>query len=238
METRHPHPSAATDPVCGMTVDPAKAGATIEQGDHTQRLWVSAALSIPLIFVATAPMLGIAHPLGLAPAARQYFEFALATPVVLWGGWPFFHKFRLSLKNRSPNMYTLIGLGVGLAYIYSLLAVLDPGLFPPQLREHGGEVGTYFEAAAVIVTLVTLGEVMQLRAMGQTGQAVRRLLELAPNTARRIEGDGREIEVALNDVQVGDRLRVRPGEKVPVDGVVVDGSSHIDESMVTGESVP
>ena len=185
-----------------------------------------------------APMLGLTHPLGLGPAARGYFEFALATPVVLWGGWPFFHKFWLSLKNRSPNMYTLIGLGIGLAYLYSVVAVLAPGLFPQELQEHGGRVGTYFEAAAVIVTLVMLGEVMQLRAMGQTSQAIRHLLALAPNTALRIEADGREVEVPLNEVQVGDKLRVRPGEKVPVDSVCVEGSSNIDESMVTGEPLP
>ena len=229
-------------PKCGMALVPIGAAAAEEDNaelrDLTQRFWVSAALSIPLLFIAMAPMLGLTHPLGLGPAARGYFEFALATPVVLWGGWPFFHKFWLSLKNRSPNMYTLIGLGIGLAYLYSVVAVLAPGLFPQELQEHGGRVGTYFEAAAVIVTLVMLGEVMQLRAMGQTSQAIRHLLALAPNTALRIEADGREVEVPLNEVQVGDKLRVRPGEKVPVDGVCVEGSSNIDESMVTGEPLP
>src|SRR5437667_313305 len=206
--------------------------------DLTQRFWVSAALSIPLLFIAMAPMLGLTHPLGLGPAARGYFEFALATPVVLWGGWPFFHKFWLSLKNRSPNMYTLIGLGIGLAYVYSVVAVAAPGLFPPELRMHGGEVGTYFEAAAIIVTLVSVGEVMQLRAMGQTSHAIRQLLALAPATALRIDAEGREKEISLNEVQAGDRLRVRPGEKIPGDGSVVEGSSNVDESMVTGEPVP
>ena len=157
---------------------------------------------------------------------------------MLWGGWPFFHKFLLSLANRSPNMYTLIGLGVGLAYLYSVAAVLAPAIFPMEMRGHDGTVGTYFEGAAVIVTLVMLGEVLQLRAIGRTSQAVRRLLEMAPNTALRIEADGREVEVPLTDVHVGDRLRVRPGEKIPVDGTCVEGSSAVDESMVTGEPVP
>ncbi|HYN13874.1 MAG TPA: copper-translocating P-type ATPase, partial [Burkholderiales bacterium] len=163
----------------------------------------------------------------------------LATPVVLWGGWPFFRKFALSLRNRSPNMYTLIGLGVALAYLFSVVAVFFPGVFPAEFRMHGGEeVAAYFEAAAVIVTLVLLGEVMQLRALGQTSQAIRQLLQLAPNTALRVEADGREAEVPLSQVQVGDRLRVRPGEKIPVDGTCIEGSSHVDESMVTGEPVP
>src|SRR5437870_1736198 len=234
------HPEVRSDrpgscPKCGMALElvtPLAAGeANPELVDMTRRFWVSAVLSVPLLFIAMAPMFGVMQ-------ARSYFEFALATPVVLWGGWPFFHKFWLSLKNRSPNMYTLIGLGIGLAYLYSVVAVLAPGLFPQELQEHGGRVGTYFEAAAVIVTLVMLGEVMQLRAMGQTSQAIRHLLALAPNTALRIEADGREVEVPLNEVQVGDKLRVRPGEKVPVDGVCVEGSSNIDESMVTGEPLP
>jgi Cu+-exporting ATPase len=178
-----------------------------------------------------APMLG----LGVSP--HPMLEFLLATPVVFWGGWPFFHKFWLSLKNKSPNMYTLIGLGVGLAYVYSVFALFAPQLFPPEFREHHGGVGTYFEAAAVIVTLVMLGEVMQLRAMGQTSQAIRHLLALAPNTALRIE-NGAEREIPLTEVQVGDRLRIRPGERIPVDGAVVEGSSNVDESMITGEPVP
>jgi len=239
------HPEIVQDgpgscPKCGMALVPV-AGSGEEDNselrDHTRRFWVSAALSIPLAFIAMAPMLGVAHPFGLSPGARGYFEFALATPVVLWGGWPFFHKFWLSLEHRSPNMYTLIGLGVGLAYLYSIAAVLAPGLFPAELREHDGRVGTYFEAAAVIVTLVMLGEVMQLRAIGQTSQAIRHLLALAPNTALRIE-DGHEREVPLTEIRVGDKLRVRPGEKIPVDGVVLEGASHVDESMISGEPLP
>ncbi len=229
-------------PKCGMALVPVAGTAAEEENpelrDHTRRFWVSAVLSIPLLFIGMAPMLGFDDPLGLGAGARGYVELVLATPVVLWGGWPFFHKFWLSLEYRSPNMYTLIGLGVGLAYLYSLAAVLAPGMFPPEMREHGGSVGTYFEAAAVIVTLLMLGEVLQLRAMGRTSQAVRALLELAPNTARRIEPDGREVEVPLADVHVGDRLRVRPGEKVPVDGTCIEGASNVDESMVTGESIP
>ena len=238
------HPEVRSDrpgncPKCGMALVPV-AGAeedNAELRDLTRRFWVSAALSIPLLFVTLAPMLGVTLPLGLGAAARGYFELALATPVVLWGGWPFFHKFWLSLKNRSPNMYTLIGLGVGLAYLYSIAAVVAPGLFPAELLEHDGRVGTYFEAAAVIVTLVMVGEVMQLRALGQTSHAIRQLLALAPNTALRIE-NGHEREVPLSEIHVGDKLRVRPGEKIPVDGAVLEGSSHVDESMISGEPVP
>jgi Cu+-exporting ATPase len=226
-------------PKCGMALVPMEGGEAddSELRDMTRRFWASALLGMPLVFVAMAPMLGVVQPLGLSPAVRGYVEFALGTPVVLWGGWPFFHKFWLSLKNKSPNMYTLIGLGVGLAYLYSLFALFAPGLFPHEFREHTGAVGTYFEAAAVIVTLVLLGEVMQLRAIGQTSEAVRQLLALAPNTALRIGAGGREEEVPLSEVQVGDRLRIRPGEKVPVDGAVLEGSSNVDESMVTGEPV-
>jgi Cu+-exporting ATPase len=227
-------------PKCGMALVPL-AGAKEDDAqlrDHTRRFWVSAVLTAPLVFIAMGPYLGVMQPFGLAPKLRSYVELVLGTPVVLWGGWPFFHKFWLSLRNRSPNMYTLIGLGVGVAYVFSVLAVLAPRLFPAEFRMHGGdEVGAYFEAAAVIVTLVLLGEVMQLRALGQTSQAIRQLLELAPNTALRIEGD-QEKEIPLSEVQVGDRLRVRPGEKLPVDGACLEGSSNVDESMITGEPLP
>ena len=226
-------------PKCGMALVPlmeSAAGAEAddpELRDLTRRLWGSALLSAPLVVLAMAPMLGIAPRLHF-PAV----EFLLATPVVLWGGWPFFRKFWASLRHRHPNMYTLIGLGVALAYLYSVAALFAPGLFPAQFRMHGGEVATYFEAAAVIVTLVSVGEVMQLRAMGQTSQAIRQLLALAPNTALRIGADGAESEVPLSEVQAGDRLRVRPGEKIPVDGAVLEGSSNVDESMITGEPLP
>lgn len=223
-------------PKCGMALVPMEAGAEddSELRDLTRRLWVSAVLSTPLLFIAMAPMLGFPVEFKYS----RYVELVLATPVVWWGGWPFFRKFWLSLKNHSPNMYTLIGLGVGLAYVYSVVAVAAPGLFPPELRMHGGEVGTYFEAAAIIVTLVSVGEVMQLRAMGQTSHAIRQLLALAPATALRIDPGGQEREISLNEVHVGDKLRVRPGEKIPVDGSVLEGSSYVDESMVTGEPVP
>ena len=240
------HPEVRSDrpgscPKCGMALVAVAAAEeeNAELRDMTRRFRVSAVLSAPLVVLAMAPYFGFAEPFGLAPKLRSLLEFALGTPVILWGGWPFFRKFALSLRNRSPNMYTLIGLGVALAYLFSLAAVFAPGLFPSEFRMHGGEeVGAYFEAAAVIVTLVLLGEVMQLRALGETSQAIRQLLALAPNTARRVEADGREVEVPLSEVQVGDRLRVRPGEKVPVDGTCVEGSSNVDESMVTGEPIP
>ena len=227
-------------PKCGMALVPV-AGAEedgAELRDMTRRFWVGAVLSAPLVVIAMGPYLGLTQPFGLSPQLKMYFEFALGTPVVLWSGWPFFRKFALSMRNLNPNMYTLVGLGVALAYIFSLFAIFAPGLFPAAFRENGGQVGAYFEAAAVIVTLVLLGEVLQLRAMGQTSQAIRELLALAPNTALRIEADGREVEVPLDQVQVGDKLRVRPGEKVPVDGSCVEGASNVDESMVTGEPVP
>ena len=243
------HPEIVQDgpgscPKCGMALEPMLPGAETEEEnaelrDMTRRFRVGAVLSAPLVVLAMAPYFGFSEPFGLAPKVRGYLELVLGTPVILWGGWPFFRKFALSLRNRSPNMYTLIGLGVALAYLFSLAAVFAPGLFPSEFRMHGGEeVGAYFEAAAVIVTLVLLGEVMQLRALGQTSQAIRQLLALAPNTARRVEADGREVAVPLSEVQVGDRLRVRPGEKVPVDGTCLEGSSNVDESMVTGEPIP
>jgi Cu+-exporting ATPase len=227
-------------PKCGMALVPL-AGTPDDDSelrDMTRRFGVSAALAAPLALLAMAPHVGIAHPLGLGPHVRVYVEFMLATPVVLWGALPFFHKFALSLKNRSPNMYTLIGLGVGVAYLFSVIALFLPGLFPEAFRGHGGQVGVYFEGAAVIVALVLLGEVMQLRAMGQTGRAIQGLLSLAPDTALRVDAGGREVEVPLAQVRVGDRLRVRPGSKIPVDGECVEGSSNVDESMLTGEPMP
>ena len=239
------HPEIVQDkpgscPKCGMALVPiaAQEEENAELRDMTRRFWAGTALSVPLVALAMPPYFGIAEPFGVAPHIRVWLELILGTPVVLWSGWPFFRKFALSLKNRSPNMYTLIGLGVALAYLYSVVAVLAPGLFPEEFLEHGGRVGAYFEAAAVIVTLVLLGEVMQLRALGQTSQAIKQLLALAPNTALRVEADGREVEVPLAQVQVGDRLRVRPGEKVPVDGTCLEGSSNVDESMITGEPIP
>jgi Cu+-exporting ATPase len=239
------HPEIVQDgpgscPKCGMALVPM-AGAQDDDSelrDMTRRFAVSAALAVPLALLAMAPHVGIEHPLGLTPSWRLYVEFVLATPVVLWSALPFFRKFALSLSNRSPNMYTLIGLGVGLAYLFSLVALFAPGLFPETFRGHHGEVGVYFEGAAVIVALVLLGEVLQLRAMGRTNHAIQELLALAPNTAIRVEADGRETEVPIDHVRVGDRLRVRPGTKIPVDGACLEGDSHVDESMVTGEPMP
>ena len=240
------HPQIVRDgpgscPVCGMALVPIAGTGEADGGelrDLTRRFWIGTALTIPLVVLAMAPMIGIMEPFGLAPRSRGWVEFVLGTPVVLWVGWPILHKFWLSLAHKALNMYTLIGLGVGLAYLFSLAAIFFPGLFPEEFREHDGAVGTYFEAAAVIVTLVILGDVLQLRAMGRTSQAVRDLLKLAPNLAWRIREDGSEEQVKLEDVKVGDRLRVKPGEKVPVDGTVLGGASRIDESMVTGEPTP
>jgi Cu+-exporting ATPase len=240
------HPEIVRDapgdcPICGMALVPMDAPQSEDDPglrDLTHRFWTGVALSSPLFVLAMSPMVGIEHPLGLPPPVRGWVEFALATPVVLWCGWPILRKFWLSLATRELNMYTLIGLGVGLAYMFSLVALFAPGLFPAAFREHTGTVGTYFEAAAVIVTLVLLGDVLQTRAMGRTSQAISALLKLAPNLAWRVAEDGSEQQVALNAVVVGDRLRIKPGEKVPVDGVVLEGESHVDESMMTGEPLP
>ena len=228
-------------PLCGMALIPIAGSGQVDDSelrDLKRRLWIGTALSIPLVVLAMSPMIGLHDLFGLQPRVRGWIEFALGSPVVLWVGWPILRKFWLSLTHRALNMYTLIGLGVGLAYLFSLVAVLMPGWFPQEFRMHDGAVGTYFEAAAVIVTLVILGDYLQLRAMGQTSQAIQQLLELAPNLAWRVREDGGEEQVALDAVAVGDRLRVKPGEKVPVDGTVLEGTSRIDESMMTGEPVP
>ncbi len=240
------HPEILRDapgdcPICGMALVPVAGTAEVddsELNDLTHRLWIGIALSIPLVVLAMSPMVGIKEPFGLMPKLRGWIEFVLGTPVVLWVGWPILRKFWLSLAHRALNMYSLIGLGVGLAYLFSLAAIFLPDLFPREFREHDGAVGTYFEAAAVIVTLVILGDVLQLRAMGQTSQAIRELLRLAPNLAWRLREDGTEEQVSLESVVVGDRLRIKPGDKVPVDGTVIDGASRVDESMLTGEPVP
>ena len=240
------HPQIVRDapgscPLCGMALVPIAGTGEADDSelrDLIRRFWTGTVLSIPLVVLAMAPMIGIMEPFGLAPRMRGWVEFVLGTPVVLWAGWPILKKFWLSLTHWALNMYTLIGLGVGLAYLFSLVAIFFPQFFPEEFREHDGAVGTYFEAAAVIVTLVILGDVLQLRAMGRTSQAVRDLLKLAPNLAWRLRPDGTEEQVKLDEVKVGDRLRIKPGEKVPVDGTVLEGSSRIDESMVTGEPVP
>jgi len=225
-------------PICGMALEPRTVSLEDEESPElarmTRRFWVSAALSLPVLVIA----MGRHLVAGWDSPALGWIEMALATPVVLWGAWPFFVKAWRSVVHRSLNMFTLIGLGVGVAYLYSLVAQLFPGLFPDSFRGETGEVGVYFEAAAVIATLVLLGQVMELRARHRTGAAIRALLDLAPKTARQIDEEGNERDVALEDVQAGDRLRVRPGEKVPVDGVVEEGSSAVDESMVSGEPIP
>ena len=203
----------------------------------TRRFWVALALSIPVFALEMGGHLADLHAL-LPEALSNWIQLALATPVALWAGWPFFERGWASLKNRNLNMFTLIALGVGVAWAYSVVATVAPGLFPPAFRSAHGAVAVYFEAAAVITTLVLLGQVLELRAREQTGGAIRALLDLAPKTARLVHGDGADEEVALDAVKIGDALRVRPGEKVPLDGEVIEGRSAVDESMLTGESMP
>ena len=242
------HPQIVRDepgscPICGMALEPmtvtADEGPDPELIGMTRRFWIGLALTAPLLVFMIGDMLP-GQPLRhlVSPRVAAWTQLALATPVVLWCGWPFFVRGWQSLVNRSLNMFTLIALGTGLAYAYSVVATLAPGLFPAAFRTHGGEVGLYFEAAAVITVLVLLGQVLELRARSQTSGAIRSLLGLAPRTARRVRASGGDEDVALEAIQVGDRLRVRPGEKVAVDGVVVEGASAVDESMVTGEPIP
>src|SRR6056297_593198 len=240
-EVREPGP--ADCPLCGMALEPETVSLepedTSELDDMTRRFWIGAALTMPILVLAMGGMVPGVDMNALVPhGIRVWLELALATPVVLWCGWPFLVRGVRSVQRRSLNMFTLIGLGVSVAYLYSVVATVAPGIFPPSFRSESGQVGVYFEAAAMIVTLVLLGQVMELRARSSTNRAIKSLLELAPNTARRIDEDDNEDDVPLDEVEVGDRLRIRPGEKVPVDGRVVDGRSSIDESMLTGESVP
>ena len=228
-------------PICGMALEPREV--TAEEANPeliamTRRFWISAFLTVPLFVLAMSRMLPESWSGLIAGRTLSWIEFLLATPVVLWGGWPFFVRGWQSIVNRSPNMFTLIAIGTGTAYIHSTIAAFFPGVFPDSFRSHSGEVDLYFEAAAVIVTLVLLGQVLELRARNQTGAAIRALLGLAAKTARRVRDDGCEEDVPLEQVHAGDRLRVRPGEKIPVDGVVVEGSSFVDESMISGEPVP
>jgi Cu+-exporting ATPase len=241
------HPEIVRDepgncPICGMALEPRTVVAeetNPELVDMSRRFWISALVTLPLFVLAMSRMFFTERLAALFPGRTLSFvEFALATPVVLWGGWPFFVRMWQSIVNRSLNMFTLIGIGTGTAYVYSAVATFFPHLFPDSFRSHHGEVDLYFEAASVIVTLVLLGQVLELRARSQTGAAIRALLGLAPKTARRIAAGGAEEDVPLDSVQVGDRLRVRPGEKVPVDGLVVDGTSFVDESMISGEPLP
>ncbi len=219
-------------PICGMALEPrtvtAEEGPNPELADMTRRLWVSAALTLSVVVLG----------MGMRAGGGALTQLALAAPVVLWGGWPFFVRGWKSLVLRSLNMFTLISLGVGVAFLYSVVAALAPGIFPTSLRMANGEVAVYFEASASIVTLVLVGQVLELRARSRTGAALRALLGLAPKTARRVGPEGRDEDVPLDAIRPGDRLRVRPGEKIPVDGVVLEGSSAIDESMISGEPIP
>jgi Cu+-exporting ATPase len=217
----------------------AEEEANPELVDMTRRFWFSLVLSVPLLLLAMSDMIpGQPMQHRFSPRLLNWIQFFLATPVVLWGGWPFFQRGWQSLVNRSLNMFTLISVGVGAAYLYSVVATLVPDIFPPSFYGHAGTVAVYFEAAAVITTLVLLGQVLELRARSQTSSAIRALLGLSPKVARLIHADGTEEDVPLERVHAGDRLRVRPGEKVPVDGVVLEGATSIDESMVTGEPIP
>jgi len=228
-----------TCPLCGMALEPAMP--SLEEGEHPEltdfrrRFWWSLPLSVATMALAMLAMTPVLH--GLSPDLRVWIELALATPVVLWAGWPFLQRWAQSIRHRSPNMWTLIGTGVLAAYGYSVVATIAPGLFPPSFQQHG-HVGVYFEAAAMIISLTLLGQLMELRARAKTSAAIKALLGLAPKTARVLREDGREEDIEITALQPGDRVRVRPGEKVPVDGTVVDGRSSIDESMLTGEPVP
>jgi Cu+-exporting ATPase len=237
-EIRRPGPG--TCPICGMALEPAEPtaddGPNPELIDFTRRLWVSAVLAVPLLLISMgAEMMGL-HlvPMQWSP----WVQLALTAPIVLWAGWPFFERGWVSLFSRHYNMFTLIAIGVGAAFLYSLVATVAPGLFPAGFRQHGGMVPVYFEAAGVVVALVLLGQVLEMRARAATGRAIRALLNLAPKTAQRIDANGNDHEVALSEVVKGDRLRVRPGEAVPVDGAVIEGRSSVDESMLTGEPAP
>ncbi|MCW6027024.1 heavy metal translocating P-type ATPase [Stenotrophomonas sp. SRS1] len=228
-----------TCPICGMALEPMMPtldeGESPELTDFRRRFWWSLPLSVATMTLAMLAMTPLLH--GLSPDLRVWIELALATPVVLWAGWPFLQRWAQSIRNRSPNMWTLIGTGVLAAYGYSVVATIAPGLFPPSFQQHG-HVGVYFEAAAVIISLTLLGQLMELRARAKTSAAIKALLGLAPKTARVLRDDGHEEDVDITALQPGDRLRVRPGEKVPVDGTVLEGRSSIDESMLTGEPVP
>jgi Cu+-exporting ATPase len=228
-------------PICGMALEPADAtgdrGPNPELIDMTRRLWIGLGLAIPVVVLEMGGHLANLHML-VGPAVSNWIQLALATPVVMWAGWPFFVRGWQSLVSRNLNMFTLIAMGTGVAWLYSMVATTAPGVFPAAFRGPDGAVAVYFEAAAVITVLVLLGQVLELRAREQTSGAIRALLDLAPKTARRVRADGSDEDVALDAVNVGDRLRVRPGEKVPVDGVLLEGRSSLDESMVTGESMP
>lgn len=242
------HPQIIRDgpgscPICGMALEPLTASLeeteNTELKDMSRRFWVAVVLTIPVLVLGMSELIPGQPLQRLVPMSTlAWLQFVLASPVVLWAGWPFFVRAWYSIVNRSLNMFSLIGLGVGVGYVFSVIATVTPAIFPASFRDAHGNVPVYFEAASVIVTLVLLGQVLELRARSQTGSAIKALLGLAPKTARRVREDGQEEDVPLDQVRVGDRLRVRPGEKVPVDGVVLEGSSAVDESMITGEPIP
>jgi len=238
-QIRQDHPGNC--PICGMTLEPelptTDTGPSAELIDMTRRFWVGTALAVPVFLLEMGSHLFDFHAF-ISPQNLNWLQLALATPVVLWAGWPFFQRGAASIVNRSLNMFTLIAMGIGVAWLYSIVATIAPGIFPSDMQGMGGAVPVYFEAAAVITALALLGQVLELRAREQTSGAIKALLGLAPKTARRIREDGSDEEVGIEAIAVGDRLRVRPGEKVPVDGRVVEGRSALDESMVTGESMP
>src|ERR1035437_4383377 len=240
------HPQIVRDqpgscPICGMALEPRNVSADSANPElvtMTRRFWIGVALTLPLLAVMVSDVLA-GHPLQrlLPGQLLGWIELALATPVVLWAGWPFFERGWASIVHRSLNMFTLIAIGTGAAYLYSVDAVVAPDIFPSTFRDMSGNLGLYFEAAAVITVLVLLGQVLELKARSQTSSAIKALLGLAPKTARRISADGKEADVALSEIQVGDLIRVRPGEKVPTDGIVIEGRSSVDESMVSGEPI-
>ncbi len=241
------HPEIVKDepgscPICGMALEPRTAFADEENPeliDMSRRFKISVILTIPIVFIAMHHMiLGFSLERWIKTDILRWLEFLFATPIVIWGGWPFFERGLQSIINRSPNMFTLIGIGVAVSYTYSVIATFLPEIFPESFRVHGNKVGVYFEAAAVIISLVLLGQVLELRARGQAGEAIKALLGLVPKTARRIREDGTEEDILLEQVSPGDMLRIRPGEKVPVDGTVIEGMSSVDESMITGEPIP
>ncbi len=238
-QIRQDHPGNC--PICGMTLEPemptAQSGPSAELVDMTRRFWIGTALAVPVFLIEMGSHLFDFHAF-ISPQNLNWVQLVLATPAVLWAGWPFFERGATSVVNRSLNMFTLIAMGIGVAWLYSVIATVMPGIFPADMRGMGGAVPVYFEAAAVITALALLGQVLELRAREQTSGAIKALLDLAPKTARRIGTDGSDEEIGIEMIAVGDRLRVRPGEKVPVDGKVVEGRSALDESMVTGESMP
>jgi Cu+-exporting ATPase len=242
------HPEIVRDqpgscPICGMALEPRVTAGVHPEDDSElrsmqRRFWVGVALSIPLLVLSMGGM-AAGSPFHSLPAGwMEWLQLALATPVVLWGGWPFFQRGWNSLVNRHLNMFTLIAMGTGTAYLYSVIATLAPGIFPESFRAHGGRPEVYFESGAIIVTLVLLGQVLELRARRHTSSAIKALLDLNPKTARRVRADGSDEVIPLEHIHRGDRLRVRPGDRIPVDGVLEEGISAIDESMITGESMP